>query len=589
MAFPNEGSLDTTNQNPGDAVTTSYKEKFGKDSLSSIIERNSNMGRSYFLGPTARSLFYQGAKNSGVSGKYAQYLFYGTLGGENDFINSYYLSERTEFSRKISSLASKNPSSKYLVSGENVIGGDSAPYNWSDFLFCKYYGRIPNNYMITLRRYATPMQDNLSLPDSVKDSSLYELDGVGKPVAQAVTWFGGDTDNSLSSILGFSAGINFTPREQSETLNQVGMDKGFESSLLGRLISDAESSVTSEADSPFTDALIAVASLIQGVTDEGEANITDAFLQYQLRESASQPDGPLSDFIYVNVDTVDKMMVRERGLSFDQEDISINFHYNLSSLGEVNSKASFMDLFANLLSIGTNYGSFLKPDYRYDNNFPAIGFPGGEEGLIAFYNSPLTFFKEFISNGSLSEEALNEAQAQSREIGINDSSQIAGMGDFLNLVGMDEETDPNVLEAADRAFKLVFREDYIKNIQMNQSFLTGAPTGEWHLVVGNPMNPIAMVGNLVCTSMKISFGEKLGPDDFPTEILATYNLRHARDRDKGEIESMFNRGQGRLYQSTIKTSANMQSFVSRATIDGVQTENSQIETTEAYLGRAEQE
>jgi hypothetical protein len=68
--------------------------------------------------------------------------------------------------------------------------------------------------------------------------------------------------------------------------------------------------------------------------------------------------------------------------------------------------------------------------------------------------------------------------------------------------------------------------------------------------------------------VNISFSEKLGPDDFPTGIKATFTLKHGRDRERGEIESIFNRGDGRLYQSSLSTSASSQSFASFADING---------------------
>ena len=84
-------------------------------------------------------------------------------------------------------------------------------------------------------------------------------------------------------------------------------------------------------------------------------------------------------------------------------------------------------------------------------------------------------------------------------------------------------------------------------MQGMHSLLTGAPVGEWHMVVGNPMNPMMMVGNLICTGCKIEFNDELGPDDFPTELKATITLEHGMPRDRAGIESMFNKGSGRIY------------------------------------------
>ena len=79
------------------------------------------------------------------------------------------------------------------------------------------------------------------------------------------------------------------------------------------------------------------------------------------------------------------------------------------------------------------------------------------------------------------------------------------------------------------------------------SLLTGKEVGEWHLTVGNPMTPIMMIGNLICTGVTLDFNDEMGPDDFPTEIKATITLEHGMPRDRTRIESMFNRGRGRIY------------------------------------------
>jgi hypothetical protein len=95
------------------------------------------------------------------------------------------------------------------------------------------------------------------------------------------------------------------------------------------------------------------------------------------------------------------------------------------------------------------------------------------------------------------------------------------------------------------------------------------------------MNPIAMIGNLICSNVTIDFGEVLGPDDFPTEITATFELDHGRDRDRGEIESMFNRGDGRLYQSTLPTYASTQSLASQSNVLGENIPVSNTDPTQA--------
>jgi hypothetical protein len=87
---------------------------------------------------------------------------------------------------------------------------------------------------------------------------------------------------------------------------------------------------------------------------------------------------------------------------------------------------------------------------------------------------------------------------------------------------------------------------------------------------------------LVCEDLQISFGETLGPDDFPTEITATITLKQARERERGEIESMFNRGEGRLYQSVAPVYSNSQSIGAFGTTQGQVITTDPNDTTVAY-------
>jgi hypothetical protein len=80
-----------------------------------------------------------------------------------------------------------------------------------------------------------------------------------------------------------------------------------------------------------------------------------------------------------------------------------------------------------------------------------------------------------------------------------------------------------------------------------KAFLTGDPTGQWHVTIGNPMNPIIVCGNLGLQDSQVSFEGPLGFEGFPTKMKVEITLKPGRPRDKGEIESMFNAGRGRMY------------------------------------------
>jgi hypothetical protein len=575
------------------------REAAQQEMSADITSRFSNLGSANPLkGPTARSLFYNAANLFGDDAKYGQFLFYSFSNNQNTFRQEYYQSEQTQFNPSISSVSSKNPSAgalvresnnnltavqsdqlgNYVNSGNNttgnpskIMGGASAPYYWRDFLYCKYYGAIPNNYMITLRRFPAPMRDNLSIPTQLLQSNLYRKKGAGRPVAQAVTWWGSDTGNSLNDVLSFSTGLKWEPKTQAEIANVEGFDQGFFKTVLGRGLGTAAGTIGAAG---LLASLGDAASVAISSTDSGNQVVTRNKINAALRDKFSTNNGPLSDFIFNPVDTVDSTYFRARGLEFEAGPIELKFHYELTSVGEVNTKAAMVDIIGNLLALGTNYGNFLTPDVRYDNGFPAIGFPGGDKGLLKFYSAPLEWTKTAIKfladpNGTtLEDPELQEFRRAQTEI----NQAVQQLESVISQITSDDTDFDELAKKIDgplgNVLAFALADDLIEKISVPLSLKTGAPVGEWHLVVGNPMNPIAMIGNLICKGVKIEFGEVLGPDDFPTEVTATFTLEHGRDRERGEIESMFNRGDGRLYQSNLPTYSNTQSLANIALTDG---------------------
>lgn len=569
-----------------------YDERILQLNAQNTIQRASNLGSDNpYKGPSPRTLFYDAGFRR--PGKYGQFLMYAFGNGENDFMEAYYSSENATYNSNISSIQSKNPSAAFLVSssasleasslsntensylsnnlGGSIVGGLAAPYNWKDFLYCKYYGTIPNNYMITLRRFPTPMRDNLSIPSSIADSDSTRREGAGRPVAQAVTWLGDDTGNKLSELIGFTTGLKWDSRGQQETITQEAFDKGLFNSLpytipeLTKLLGAA-----APADAEAAQNLI---SLLATISDPNQTAARGGLASALRDEAITGQDGPLSDFIWTSVDTVTNASYRGRGLSFLNEPMSVIFHYDLTSIGEVNTKAAMLDLIGSLLGLGTNYGNFLTPQIKYNSEYPAIGFPGGNAGLASLYRDPINFIKNYSTQIS---ELLSGAQtdAASAAAGkIKETIGANGTSDLANAV--TDGTSP----AVERAVSTGLQEKFIEKVELPKSFLTGAPVGEWHLVVGNPCNPIAMIGNLICESVKIEFSERLGPDDFPSELKATYTLKHGRDRERGEIESMFNRGDGRLYQSSLQTYSNGQSDGAFADTQGNNTNQNYAQRT----------
>jgi hypothetical protein len=430
-----------------------------------------------------------------------------------------------------------NPSSKYV----------SQPYNVKDFIFCKHYGVIPNNRMITLRRFPNPVMDNLRVPTPGKRAQLTDeggkvkgsfvdgdgittsqmiREGAALPMAQAVTFFGGETGNSLDSILGIDSGLKWSNPTQSTKLDLIGNDRGLLNSTLGKYMEGILSQETN-------DNLKVVSNLLGTFTDPDNVELQ---LRRQLFDKLTSGDGPLSKKIFVDVNTVNQMHIRDIGFSGGQQAFTLKFTYSLTSVGEVNSRMLFIDLLANLLAIGTDYGKFLTPQLLVNSTRQGLGFPMGNKGYVMHLTQPVEFLNSMLK---LNFSAEVKSKIENLQGDVQKSKE--------ELEGLKKGTPLSKDGKIYKTLTAMLTSDLISQLYYEPIMLSGYPTGEWHVTVGNPLNPIAMMGNLICDNVKIKLNNILGPDDFPTELTAEYSLKAARQKHRGDFESMFNRGNGRLY------------------------------------------
>lgn len=436
----------------------------------------------------------------------------------------------------VTSDLSRNPTARNIIEWSRndpaPVGLGSTPYAWADFLYCKYHGLIPNNYLLTLRRYPIPMMDNLKSHDGRRIP----------PVSQAVTWMGQDPGNMMSDIMKFSLGLKWNEIEAS-VQEVTGNEKGFESSPLGGV--------------PGGNILAGIQGFLNPRDYSGLAQSETTYAQ-----QAWGSEGPYANKVYGPVNVINKTMARGRGLDFEQE-FKLKFTYNLSGMGGINSKMAMLDIMSNMLTLTYNNAKFWGGAIRYFPQKPNVGFFGDQDsfysGNVEKYIDSVT--KEFGSLGSTLLDSLSKL--------IQDP--ISALKE-LAKGGMKFEMGR--IAAKDRPAILAMR-----------SLLTGLPVGEWHLVVGNPMNPIMCIGNLICDRADFEFNDELGPDDFPTEMSVIVTLKHGKPRDSGDIQSMFNLGNGRLYygindnqtfSSTTNTNADTATNINAAERQAISTNASQL-------------
>jgi hypothetical protein len=392
------------------------------------------------------------------------------------------------------------PTIDNLCDPSNWSGKEQYLYNYYDFLYTTYFGLIPNNYLVTLRRFPNPVTDNAMIFGQSSSGNFTS------PIAKAVTWLGEDTGNKLENIAGF--GWKYNWREIASSINEVqGNEQGPENTPFGGL----------------GKALGIISSIASGGAGFSKISGWDE----QRAKFDPYKDGMYANRIYGPVNVIAKTKARERGLEFENS-ITVNFHYSLKSIGGVNPKAALIDVIANMLALTYSNADFWGGANRYFPNKPSYPFPGGKKGFQQWYSGDFTGFID-----SLGEQIAN--------VGGQVMDLVRG------LMTNPREALNTLLSGAAKTWMAVKQKDKRPGILGFKATLTGDPVGEWHLMVGNPFNPLLTIGNLIVTNAKLKLSENFGVDDFPTDISFEITLEHGKPRDKGDIESMFNRGEGRLH------------------------------------------
>jgi len=413
-----------------------------------------------------------------------------------------------------------NPTAGRLIDWSSTVskytGVGFQPYAWTDFAYCKFYGKIPNNRLITLRRYPFPVSDILKGADQ---KPLI-------PMAQAVTWFGGETDNQLSSIGNWVWDMpweKLSVTEQQIEGNEV-------------LVTDL-TSLFAGVGGKFGTALEKSINTVVGsqklITEGGQASSQisgyDAEIQKYLQGLYDKDKGPYWNRIYGPVNVIHESSRRTRGIQTAwQTPFTLKFHYAFRSFSGMSPKMTALDLMSNFMALTFNDAQFLGILGRY---FPKPG--------LKFDGTTTQVLTDLLMSWGMGKLTTTQAMKSIQTIV---KSQVAIYKQAGDKVSNDNSQFLQIANAAALS-KLAGAMPKMLSVK---SALSDRPVGEWHMVVGNPLNPIFVMGDLICTRTTAKFNEEIGPDDFPTGITFEVTLQQAKPRDKTAIERMLNNGLGSL-------------------------------------------
>lgn len=456
-----------------------------------------------------------------------------------------------------------------LSSVRNSILGH-AKYKYSDFMYCKDLGKISNNHMITLRKFSIPVGDNI-FENTVGTTADKEdpLSTIGD-IARMITWFDTD-DNKLSDILSYE--YEATWKELNSKIDQKNSQEDDEGrGIVGKFINNLSPGYNAQ-HAAGTNSGGLLGSLLQ------KFGLGQDHHEYQSNDVALGRNYD-NNKVYTPKDTIQSTHIYEGKLVFKHE-FNLNFSYKLRAYDNINPKSAFLDLIGNILSCTYRKGSFwggrneilgAKPNKGMWSKYNNI--VNGVSGATGQFWKNLFHLEGANTNGLLQTlgnfgSMLNDI---AKGVGFNPMKQIQefqnGVSSIVSSLssGNPQEAGQKIVEAGGAAAKKIGAT--VQDLQLGQvllgnalnklgrpalytfdSLLSGANVGLWHVTIGNPKNPIAVFGNLIMTSCKVTHSGPLGIDDFPTDLHVTVSLKHATPRDSVGIQKMYTKGQNGIYMS----------------------------------------
>ena len=427
-----------------------------------------------------------------------------------------------------------------------------ARYKYSDFMYCKDLGKVSNNHMITLRRFSLPVPDHIGALSAPKHANAKaSWAGVGD-VGRLITWFGTD-DNKLEDICKynyFASWKELTAEIQEEESKADDPNTG----IIGMLSNSLNPVYNKAAGGGYygTNNIFQwFGSKLTSATAKGIGSNNHMLRNYDKNK------------IYDEKDVVHTTHIYEGKLHFTHE-FTLNFSYVLRGYDNINPRSAMLDLLANILEVTYKRGHFWKGKHKLigppqdvslfnkansmiDKAFDTVG------GFLSSLNSGAFNFNNIM--GQIGSMASNMLQSI---LNMNVKQTVSNGMEFVANTAKTVMNNAKDLAMGENVKGMVKNALGRPQLYAWHSLLSGDDVGLWHVMIGNPRNPILSIGNLIMTNAQVTHSGPLGIDDFPTELKVSITLKHAMPRDLTKIGYMYTQGISTLYQE--KAPHNIEDF-----------------------------
>lgn len=419
-----------------------------------------------------------------------------------------------------------------------------AKYRYIDFMFCRDLGKIPNNHLLTLRKFTRPVGDNINtrLPKSDTPYNFNQSMDVGR----LVTWFG-NGDNKLEDIIKYNYAATF--KQFDSKIQEVDSHEDDESTgIIGKMVNTINPRYNQAMSQGRTGSHNFISQLGGRYLSTSFANFGRGG-QYDRHDIFGMYD---HHKVYEPKNTIQSTHVYEGKLTFSQE-FTIKFSYKLRAYDNINPRAAFLDLIGNILAVTYRSGTFwggsrmfkgappnkvgtAKVNAFLDRTFDTLGGIGNNL-LSCNLDIGGTLGSIWGAVKQIASDAFNTAKSLALgNTSTKGKSPLQVIGAIVKHTGLWSGVQGMIKNGLGRP--AVYALD---------SLLTGDNVGLWHLTIGNPRNPVMSIGNLIIDKSEITQSGPLGLDDFPTDLMVSVSLKHGRPRDSAEIQKMYTKGSGPIY------------------------------------------
>lgn len=360
---------------------------------------------------------------------------------------------------------------------------------WSNFVYLRDLGLYPNNRIKILRRYAHPVDDTIAT-------------SWGEPISTMITW----VDPSDENMLDFKFGEGW--ESKSETIMEVVQD----------ILKEGLASAGGAVQGAFNAAQNMGKGWQEGIIIE-----IGKYLGVYTGNDI-QPKG--------NPNIIVESTIRQtegKGIH-SAFDFTFNTAFEMKYIDGIDPSMAYIEIMQEILRMGGSKSQFI---------------------FTGKFGSKLKKINDLIAKGDTRElikiiiDSIAKGITKLVKLVIDAIKNIATAvvsaagGDFSGLQDLMDDFLNMTLGNLARLYRI--------RLEGAIAAMTGAPTGPWHLTIGNPKKPVISIGNLVCNSVDVKIGNVLSYDDVPTTIDVTFNLKDGRSRGIQEILRLFNMDSFRQY------------------------------------------